>query len=168
MNNTDSKGWILFFQTPHDRIKYITSELDDPASMPYYRFIKYLFTTFAANDKNELINKIDSFKTILLNGDTGEWKEETEEVDFSKYGLKDLILYNDKRIKERESDKKKKKGRRLEDQAQNLFMRFWNEKKSKLFKRTNTNTVNIGLYADELRNIKFNNRSGEKNANRNK
>jgi len=65
--------WIIFFQNPHDRIVFLTEEMQEKSAMPYKKFIDFLYSNYITVNRSELQKSIDSFKTILLNADTGEW-----------------------------------------------------------------------------------------------
>lgn len=90
--------WILFFQTPQGRIKFITSDMDFTTSMDYWKFLSFVQENFKLKNFNELQNKIDSFETILGLED-GEWEvQEKKKFDPSNYTMTDLLELNENQL----------------------------------------------------------------------
>jgi hypothetical protein len=97
------KKWIMLFQTPHDRVKFQTNELDESTSMPYRKFIEFVYTNFFIKDRQSFTEALDSFKTILIDG-TGEFIIISPEIDLSKYSFDELFKLNEKKEEETKLD----------------------------------------------------------------
>lgn len=91
--------YIIFVQTPHDRVRYVSDEMPEPNSMTYKKFVPFLFENFFIVNRKALIDSLDSFQTILLDTESGEWKEQnTSHIDITKYSFADLWELNKEKI----------------------------------------------------------------------
>jgi hypothetical protein len=102
------KEWILFFQTPKDRVRFITNEIDSPTSLPYNKFISFVFENFNILNTKKFMDEVDSFQTVFLNGKTGNWEIKSPDRDTSKYTFDEL--YQIKKNKEEKNNKEINKG----------------------------------------------------------
>ncbi len=68
-------GWIQFFQNPYDRVVYTTNDLfPEKASLTYKKFLVFVDRNYRIKERDKFFHELDSFQTIFLNGDSGEWK----------------------------------------------------------------------------------------------
>ena len=126
MSDKEYKEWILFFQTPAFRIKFITNELDTPTSLGYHKFVSFLFDNFRIVDTKGLMHELDSFQTVLLNGKTGQWKIEKPEINISKYSFEELYKLQVKK------EEKEKEDKSIRDKLREYLGETWKEKQKKL------------------------------------
>ena len=66
-------NWILFYQTINDNVKYITSDQENPSFMSYKRFSGFL-RDFPILKEKEMIDALDSFKTIIFYTNECRWE----------------------------------------------------------------------------------------------
>lgn len=123
--------WVLFFQTPHNRIKYMTDETyPDYTSLPYKKFCDVIFK-YKIKDPNKVQEHIDTFHTLFLNLETGDWNEEFADQD-QVFSFEDLQKINpseeEKAVIEKES-----KNREVE-LTKKYFNKVWENKRNKFFK----------------------------------
>ncbi|HNO27091.1 MAG TPA: hypothetical protein PKK94_29190 [Leptospiraceae bacterium] len=130
--------WILFFQKPPGgRIKYITSEMEDPSSMEYEKFLTFLLKNFKCKDYSKLSHGIDSFQTIIALRD-GSWEIQPEEpLDSSDQSLARLLEFNENKAVQKNSARKD--GQEEDDLLTSLEKRLSNFKMptGKVFKWNN-------------------------------
>lgn len=87
-------NWIIFFQTPFNRIKYITNELEDETLLLYDEFLEFIFRTVKVKDSLNFKEAIDTFKTIYLDCITGEWQIKRREIDPKDLSFQNLLKLN--------------------------------------------------------------------------
>lgn len=122
--------WILFYQTPNDRIKYMTDETyPDYTSLSYKKFCKSIFS-YPVNDPGKVQEHIDTFHTLFLNIETGEWRQEFPDKDES-FTFEELNKLNPNE-EEKAQIEKKKKNREVE-LTKEYFNKVWENKRNKLF-----------------------------------
>jgi len=84
--------WILFHQTPTgDTIKYVSSELSQPAYIGYKDFFKNLKKYYISR-RDEFQVEVEYFETILLNLDDGSW--EVKKVEHKGASFEELEKIN--------------------------------------------------------------------------
>jgi hypothetical protein len=80
--------WIFAFQTPNDRVKFVTSEIETPQSMKYHDFMRYVQGSFRVHDYFGFRKAIDSFKDVVIWCHKHEWEEFKEPpVEFTRKQL---------------------------------------------------------------------------------
>ena len=87
-------SYIVFSQNPvGDRVSFITEHAEKRSSLPYQKFIDYLFSNHPVVGRRKLLNCLDRFETIHLNTKTGEFRilepEIAEDTSFE-----DLLALN--------------------------------------------------------------------------
>ncbi len=126
--------WVIFHQTPYDRVRYITDELVEAESMSYRKFMRFIFDNgeFYPINYNQFLNTLACFDTILLNCDTGEW--EIKEPEFSTdYTFEELYELNEQR-KEKEANRSKALSHRVKNyinETWKLKRRGFNQRRRK-------------------------------------
>lgn len=91
--------WLLCYQTPYDRVKYRTSDIEEVSSMKYYDFIGFLRENFKISDFKNFVDQLDKFQTIFLDCQLGTWEiYEEERQDISTYDRKELLKLNDEEV----------------------------------------------------------------------
>jgi len=90
----------------------MTSELQKPSSLNYKRFLKFISSSLPL-DYNYFLNRLNSYKTILIHTDSREW--EIIKPDIKDMGLthENLMKLNLDKLKIRdrlEEEKKKETG----------------------------------------------------------
>jgi hypothetical protein len=116
--------WIMFFQTPYDRVKFRTDEFEEVTSMQYHKFVKFLYEGFFIKEREKLIDSLDSFKTILLDK-SGDFIVVSPELDLSKYSFDELFELNGK--KEDETNNLDT----AVEQSKRLIEQLWKKSKEK-------------------------------------
>jgi len=71
-------SWIIFCQTPYNKVKFLTNEDASYQVLGYYKF-KDFITQFKIKNLFEFDKNLDSFQTVFLDCETGEWKIEKPE-----------------------------------------------------------------------------------------
>lgn len=61
--------YILCYQTHYDYIKYLIPGLDRPASLPYKKFLDYVYSEMQIKDHAGFLRAIDSFETLYITED---------------------------------------------------------------------------------------------------
>jgi hypothetical protein len=116
----------MLFQTPHDRVKFQTNELDESTSMPYQKFLEFIYTNYFIRDRQSFTEALDSFKTILIDG-SGEFTIISPEIDLSKYSFDELFKLNEKKEEETTFDIAVSQSKKFIDQ-------LWKKSKEKNLK----------------------------------
>lgn len=80
--------------TPHNRVKYITNQMTEPATIKYEDFIEYINMNFVLEDKGGFLNDFNVVGLLFtLNNETHQWKrsyfESNREVSYE-----DLLKIN--------------------------------------------------------------------------
>ena len=121
---------ILFYQGPNDRVYFITDESDDRQSLVYKKFCAEIFK-YPIVDPSGLQDHIDTFHTVLLNINTGEWKRvyPDDEVSFT---FDELVKANP--VGEEKEKQEKMKNEREVILTKEYFNKVWENKRDKLFK----------------------------------
>lgn len=86
--------WIIFFQTPYNRVKYITNELEDETSLLYKEFFDFITTTVKIKDSLKFKEALDTFKTVYLDCITGEWEIKVRQIDSKELSFQNLLKLN--------------------------------------------------------------------------
>lgn len=123
--------WILFFQNPHNRVTFLTDENQDRSSKPYKQFCEMLFK-FPIIDPGGLQDHIDTFHTIYLNLETGQWNVVQSDQDITKIQFEDLVKANPTG-EEKDKQEKMKKEREV-TLTKDYFSKVWENKKKEIFK----------------------------------
>lgn len=116
--------WIMFFQTPYNRVKFRTDEFEEVTSMEYHKFVKFLYQSFFIKEREKIIDSLDSFKTILLDK-SGDFIIVSPDLDLSKYSFNDLFELNGNK-----EDKKDGIDIAVE-QSKRLIEQLWKKSKEK-------------------------------------
>lgn len=74
--------WIMFYQTPYDRVKYISDESEDTSSLSYAKFLEFLIPILHKNYL-EIKDHLDSFHYIYLDMETCDFKQIIPQRDHS-------------------------------------------------------------------------------------
>lgn len=85
--------WIIFNQTSSGRVRFLTSEMDTPSSMEYWKFLKFLQETYKARNFPALREHLDSFETLVVLN-TGEWEVKLPEEARKDASFFDLVELN--------------------------------------------------------------------------
>lgn len=118
--------WILFFQTPYDRVKFRTDEMEETVSKTYYKFKDYLFQNFYVLDSKGILDALDSFQTVLLEKDSGKW--ETISPNYDKEGITFEELFS---INNKNKETPETKDESLVKYGKATISNIWNKKKKK-------------------------------------
>ena len=122
--------WILFYQTPYDRVKFITDENQDGASLSYRKFCDSL-TNYLIKDRDKFQAELDTFHTVFLNIESGEWR--TEIPDKIEGSFEELVKLNPN-PEERKKQEEERSNREV-TLTKNYFDKKWDDKKLDMFKR---------------------------------
>jgi hypothetical protein len=122
--------WLIFHQTPYDTVRYRTSETDNNFSLPYNKFLTFLFENYRPVRRIELINELDRFETIVLDKDTGEWKVIIPEVNIENFSFQKLAEENNGILT---PDAQKEKPEEIQNlnRSKSFIENMWNNTKSK-------------------------------------
>lgn len=123
--------WILFYQTPYDRVNFITDDNQDRSSLAYGKFCDSLLN-YKILDKSKLQIELDTFHTVQLNIETGEWNT----VNFNnekEFSFEDLVRANPN--PEEKKKQEDEKANREVIKTKNYFDQKWEDKRGDLTKR---------------------------------
>lgn len=125
--------WILFYQTPNDRVCFITDESDDRTSLSYRKFCDNIFKySIKSVDKFQL--HLDTFRTVFLNVETGEWeKVDPERIDVKDIPFDVLVKLNPN-PEDKEKQEQEKNGREV-NLTKQYFDKKWEDAKKGLFSK---------------------------------
>jgi len=83
--------YVIFCQTPYNTVRYMTNDMQDYTSMSYDKFLRMLMT-FPCRDYKDIRDHLDTFHSIVLNLDNGEYEQLKPEE--SKATFNDLLKLN--------------------------------------------------------------------------
>lgn len=128
--------WVLFFQTPHDRVKFMTDETyPDYTTLQYRKFCESIFK-YPIKDPRKVQEHIDTFHTIFLNLETGEWHQEfPDKID--SFSFEELAKLNPTEDEKKEQEKMKDE--REITLTKKYFDKIWDNTKRNLFKSYGNN-----------------------------
>lgn len=126
--------WVLFFQTPHDRVKFMTDETyPDYTTLQYRKFCESIFK-YPIKDPGKVQEHIDTFHTIFLNLETGEWHQEfPDKID----SFEELTKLNPTEDEKKEQEKMKDEREVI--LTKRYFDKIWDNTKRNLFKNYGNN-----------------------------
>ena len=117
-------GYIVFSQNPiGDRVSFITEHNERRSSLPYRKFLEFLFERYPIVNRKELLKCLDRFDAIHLDDHTGKF-EVVEDIKTEASSFQDLMKLN--RPKERKKDSYVNRSKRFVD-------KILNRKERKLF-----------------------------------
>lgn len=125
------KSWIIFYQTPYNTVKYITSELDSYRFLEYYKFLEFI-GKYKINNYFEFKDFLDKFKIIFLNLETGEWEE--KRVPKKDFTFDNLVAFNNE-IKSQKKEAGESKETRIKNKVTKIRNKILNKKKRRLHAR---------------------------------
>lgn len=122
--------WILFYQTPYDRVNFITDDNQDRSSLSYKKFCDSLLQ-YKILDRGKLQIELDTFHTVFLDVETGVWHQEKIE-DEKQFSFDELVQANPNPDEKKKQDEEK--SNREVIKTKNYFDLKWEEKKGNLLK----------------------------------
>jgi len=122
--------WILFYQNPHDRVCFITDESQDKTSLSYRKFCDSIFK-YPIKDPGNLQIELDTFHTIMLDVQTGQWERVVPDKEDCNVTFEQLVKLNPS-IEEKEKQQVEKKDREV-NLTKSYFDKKWEEKRKGLF-----------------------------------
>lgn len=123
--------WILFYQTPYDRVNFITDDNQDRSSLSYRKFCDSLLN-YNISDRGKLQIEIDTFHTVFLNIETGLWHvENPDRVEDPSFD--DLVKANPNPEEKKKQDAER--SNREVIKTKNYFDQKWEEKRGNILKQ---------------------------------
>lgn len=99
-----SMKWVMGIQIPKgNRIKYLTSEMEIPSYMEYYKYLEFVQTNCNIKNFNDFKEHIDSFQTVLVLKN-GDWEVQPEIVDKKAHTFTELFEYNEKTKEKKQAE----------------------------------------------------------------
>jgi hypothetical protein len=121
---------ISFCQVIGDRIRFITDESSDPSSLSYKKFCENIFKYYI-KDPGALQLEIDTFHTVQLNIETGEWFRVFD--DNQEIPSFDVLAKLNPSEEEKIQQERNKKSREV-NLTKQYFDKKWEDKKRDLFR----------------------------------
>jgi len=125
--------WILFYQTVNDRVKYMTDETYPDYTSSAYRKFNDSLKALIIKDRTNLQLELDTFHTVYLDTETGDWKRYEQEEQPATF--EELLKLNPS-LDELDKQNKEEKNKEV-NLTKSYIDKMWDKKKSDLYSRYN-------------------------------